>query len=311
MINIIGVPSTIPRIETGFYSLDHAFSDQKPGVPGKWGFEIFGQNHVGKSTFVYSLAAILAQKSGGSVALADFEGFDPEYLETIMGNTGFSGNVHIVQDDSDEQQLEKLLELLDKDCSVGILDSIGAISPMQEQDNDIGEANMGRRALILAQFCRKAVHLMRMSSKPKVILMTNHWIPQIGKPGYDTPGGEAKKYLAAVRILLKRDTEFPDASYVLSGEIKKNRWGILGRKFYIFVVSGYGIHPGLSAVWDCIMNKTATYVNGVIRIGDTSFGRLSSIVKAVKSGNEFDFSPFMIQEPNNQEPIVESVSEEE
>lgn len=289
-IKLEGKPISIDRKVLGLYSLDRATIGIQHviGVPMGYGYELFGGTGVGKSTFAYSFAAMLSNTKG--VVLGDFEGYDPEHLISAMEGVGFDGTVRAVQEKEDEDQLDKILDSMEeKEFDVCILDSIGALSSLAEQEGEIGDANMGRRAKNMAQFSRRAVKMCRYA--PKVFLMTNHWYPKIGSRGYDTPGGEVKKYLAAIRILLKRVENFQDGSYVLEGKIYKNRWGYINRVFYVFILAGGGIHPGLTALWDGILlgkvDKTRT-----IKIGDTSFGFMKDVVQHAHDGDTEFFQPF-------------------
>jgi len=298
MIEIITDIDPIPRVETGFYSLDRAFigaNDEDIGVPYGTGFEIFGVNGVGKSTFVYSLSGLLSVLTENEgIALGDLEGFDTDYLRIVLQNTGFEGKVSIFRKVRDEETLDKLVDELiqDNGCNIAILDSLGAISPISEQESEIGSANMGRRALAMAQFSRKL--LPRTREFKSTIFITNHWYPRIGSRGYDTPGGEVKKYLLTIRILLKRKEEFPDGSYVLEGKIYKNRWGKSGKKFHVFSLAGKGLHKGMSAIIDganldkCPITRTTT-----VKIGDESYGRISTLVEKAKEGDDKFFEPFL------------------
>jgi hypothetical protein len=82
MIEIITDVEAIPRVKTGFYSLDRVFlgsNKEDVGVPIGTGYEWFGQTGVGKSTFLYSLSGILSVLTENKgVSLADFEGFSKE-----------------------------------------------------------------------------------------------------------------------------------------------------------------------------------------------------------------------------------------
>jgi RecA/RadA recombinase len=207
-INIIGDAPTIKRLETGLYSFDRAFENRKGdiGFPLGKGIEVFGATNTGKSTIVYGLAGMIASAQERFIALADLEGFDPDFLTVVLETSGFSGDVQYIQREDDEEVLDELVSTLRKPSGkyvVGILDSIGAISPISEQKGAIGEANMGRRALILAQFTRKCLKLLRNPDAP-TIFMINHEYPRIGGMGSDTPGGQVKKYLASMRVKVKR-----------------------------------------------------------------------------------------------------------
>lgn len=292
-ITLIGNPPEVVRKVTGFYSLDRAFTNDRGdlGVPIGIGYELFGSNQTGKSTFSYGLAGILADPPG--IALADFEGFDPTSVVRVLEGVKFDGTIEIVTGKSDEEQLDNLIKALKKPAySVGILDSIGAISPISEEEGEIGEANMGRRASAIAQFSRKVMHLQRDSKVPKTILAINHWYPKIGSRGYDTPGGEVKKYLMTARVLLKRAEEFPDGSYVLQGKVYKNRWGYKDKTFYAFMLVGRGLHRGLTALYDAVLLHKVERKKG-IKIGDTSFGYMKNIIGKAQDGDDEFFQPFI------------------
>lgn len=296
MATISGKYAPAIRVMTGLYSLDRAFENDigELGVPVGVGYEIFGLSGIGKSTFAISYAGMLGRITQKNIVLADFEGFDSNTLLRILNNQGFEGNLHFVMEKQDEDTLAMLKTYMnDDDYAISILDSIGSISPIAEQQGNFGEANMGRRAFILAQFSRTMLPLWRTEGSVKTLLMLNHWIPNIGTRGFDTPGGEAKKYLSHVRILLRRTEEFPEGSYVLEGEVKKNRYGFRGRKFYVFMLAGPGLHAGLTAVWDCVLlEKAERKRGGWIAIGDTNVDRLSGLVKSAKEGNNEVFEPF-------------------
>jgi len=281
------------RIVTGLYSFDRAFvnNDNDLGAVVGIGYEIFGLNSTGKSTFAYSLASILARETEGDIALCDFEGFDADFLSKVAETNGFSGKIYIVSEEDDEQQLDKLLGLMDTKCSVGILDSIGAIAPMGEIKGEIGESNMGKRAFLVAQFSRKGLKLFRFK-KDKTILMINHWVPKLGGYGYDTPGGEAKKYITSIRIKLQRKETFPDMSYALVGTVVKNRWGYADRQFHVFMLAGYGLHAGMTALWDCVMLKLVKRTKVGITLDKENLGKLGSFAKAAKLGQSEVFEPF-------------------
>jgi len=316
-INIIGDTVNVDRLETGLWSFDRAFENQKGeiGFPLGKGVEVFGPTNCGKSTIVYGLSGIIASKQEKFIALADLETFDPDFLKTVLNNSEFDGTVQYIQEENDEDALDKLIVFMrDNDYGVGILDSIGAISPISEQKGSIGEANMGRRAMILAQFTRKCLKLLRRSNAP-TIFMINHEYPRIGGMGSNTPGGEVKKYLASIRIKVKRVwfkgkyEEYPDGSYVINGKVIKNRWGYKDREFYLFVLAGKGIHKGLTAMYDG-MRLGLVGRKRVVSIGDQKFGYLKNIVQEAQNGNEEFFEPFY-KVLRDYEPDKKEVDEEQ
>jgi len=281
------------------------------------GLEVFGPTNCGKSTIVYGLAGLIASDKDRHIALADLEGFDPDFLTTVLENAGFSGDVQYIQRDDDEEVLDELVSVLRKPQGkyvVGILDSIGAVSPIAEQEGAIGEAVMGRRARILAQFTRKCLKILRNPDAP-TIFMINHAYPRIGGKGVDTPGGEVKKYLASMRVQVKRKyykgkyEEFPDGSYIIEGLVIKNRWGYKDNKFWLFVLAGKGIHKGLTAMYDGIQLGLVDRKR-VISIGETKFGYLKDVVTKAQEGDDKFFEPFF-EVLRNQEQDDEEVDEEQ
>lgn len=301
MIDFVGITVPITRVLTGFYSLDRAFinRDGEIGFPVKTIAEVFGPNHIGKSTFWYTIAGILCRELGGDISVLDLEGFDYKFMEQVIAFTGFQGRVYVISLETDEAEMEELADSLGKGCTVGILDSIGAIAPMGEIDGRLYEANMGRRGMLMARLSRRIVHIQRKSQTPSIILATNHQHLRMGGT-YDvlsqgpviTPGGETKNYLSSVRIQLKRDEKFPDGSYTVKGKVKKNKWGLIEREFKMFCLSGKGFHPGLSAVIDCLELKLATkQKGGMIALGKTKIARMSTLVKGWDDKDQF--TPFL------------------
>ena len=259
---------------------------------------MFGSNHVGKSSFAYSFAGLIAPPLG--IVLCDFEGFDPKYILSNLKTVCFSGRVHRVFDPNDETQLDKLVDLLrdgknktSSEFGVGIVDSLGAISPVAETEGEIGERNMGQRAFSVAQFTRKIIKLQREAVSPKTILAVNHWYPKIGSRGYDTPAGDVKKYLLSIRVLLRRKEEFKDGSYVLEGYTYKNRWGYKERRFYVFMLAGKGIHRGMSALYDGTLLGVVERKK-IIKIGEENFGYMKNIImEHAHTGDDEFFQPFI------------------
>ena len=306
MVEIIGDAPPVQRLITGLYSFDRAFVNRKGdiGFPIGKGLELFGVTHIGKSTTVYSLAGIVAKYLGGNIALADLESFDPEFLSDVLETVGFQGKVKYINEADDEKILgdERTLKTLvsvlrEENYSVGILDSIGAISPVSEQEGDIGDANWGRRGIIMAQFSRKCLRLLR-DNPNKALFAVNHYYPRMDGWGYQTPGGEVKNFIFSIQVHIQRvkiaksqENTFADGSYIIKGTVKKNRWGLKDKEFHLFVLSGKGVHIGLTAVYDCLKLDLATR-RGVVKMDDVSYGNLKDMITKKYDDPEF-FQPFI------------------
>ncbi len=291
MAKIIGRQFEVQRFVTGLHSFDRAFSlDGEVGMPLNVGWEMFGVNHTGKTTVSLSLAARIAQ--GKSIVFCDFEETDPKFVLDVVESQGFDGNVYVCQGETDEEMIEDLIKQLKSgEYAVGIVDSIAAISPIPEQSGSVGEANMGRRARIVAQLSRKSLPLFR--GEKGTLIYVNHWYPVLGgSRAWDTPGGEAKKYFTHVRVHLLQDrkSRLSDGSYVIRGTVKKNkRGGSDDLKFLLAVKGGQGISRNLTALFDCkelgLAKKHKT-----VKLGDQDFGYLKTLVE--NHDDDELFAPF-------------------
>lgn len=304
MIQIIGEVPEFRRIQTGWFSFDHALADQTDiGYPVGQMAEVYGPNGVGKTTFIHSLAFTIAKQLNGDIASADFEGLNRKLMISNSKLQGFDGKFYNIQDKDDEVVLKQLvMSMRDKEQNymVGIIDTLGSFSPKAElsEKSNLGDSNMGIRARIIGQFCRRMGHLL-LNNPEKNLFMLNHQHPRIGSLGFVTPGGEQKGYSSSIRLEIRRLYEktgkvvFKDGSYVLAGNVVKNRWGLEGRKFYLFVLSGKGVHTGLTAMYDALKLKKATVSRNVISLDGTSFGNIHKIIEVAQEGDDAFFQPFV------------------
>jgi RecA/RadA recombinase len=294
-------PDPIKRLHTRLWSFDHAFETAKGdiGMPLGVGYEVYGLSSIGKSTWCYSMAGILANLLETNIHLTDLEGFDAKHLANILSYLKFSGDIHLGHQGTDEEILEKFADMFYvKDgltYGIGILDSIAAISPISEKEGDFGGATFGRRAVLMGLLSRRllpTIHPRTVGSE-KVYFLINHWYPKVGgtKYQYESPGGNVKNFLCGMRIHLKRSGKpFPDGSYLLEGVIDKNRYGFHKKEFKMFMKAGIGIHPGLTAMFDAFDAGKADR-GKVIKIGDQSYGYLKDIINKEWENDEF-FQPF-------------------
>lgn len=283
-------PPVVKRALTGWHSFDNAFTNFQGDVGLPLTFiEVSGANHVGKSTFAYSLAGRLNL----GMVLCDFETFDPSYAALILKAQGCTVKNKVLPVENDEEALEKVLELMSGDeYNLGVIDSVGAISPVAERQGHLGEANMGRRARLMAQLSR-AIAKMNSVKPGKAVIAINHRLHKMNSyGGMYTPGGDVKDYLYRVRMVLRRKEEFDDGSYVIEGNVIKNSFGYRKRVFYLFVLVGHGVHAGLTAMYDCFMYGKAERTR-VVKIGGKSMGYLKNLIKAAHDGDSEVFKPFV------------------
>lgn len=272
------------------------------GIPERSIVEVSGYEGVGKSTVCDYLLGI---NGGPLVAILPFELYDPAYLVASLSNAGFAGEIWEVPptDDKgkvrdDEAMLDALADkLYDEDVKAILLDSVGAISPVAEEEGSVREANMGRRARIMGPFLRKVERaLIRHRKTSAIALLTNHSHPLIGAQGTTTSGGQAVKFHPLTRVRLTSLENYDDGSKLIEGKVLKCRFRLPGvphnAAFRIMLKVGQGVHVGLSAVQDCVFLGLAEQKQGRIELDGKSYGFLSKMIYEKYTDQDL-FAPFL------------------
>lgn len=304
----------VVRVSTGLYSMDRValgFQGQY-GMPLKSLYEIYGRPGSGKSSLAYYLAGRV--RSPGRVLVADLESnLDKNYVVSAIEKSGFEGTIQAVdykdakgKPRTHERMIQDLCDALleEEDVTAGILDSLGMMSPIPEQNKDLGESTVGVRAKITADFARRTANKLQMASFPKAMFVVNHVHDPIGGRGHITPGGETLKYMANVRLWLYRLETFKDGSFCAEAKVEKLKYGGVNpnRKGLLFVIPGFGISPEMTAVMDCINLGLAERSSRVMMdILDQKTGKFKSrsmgyleknLIEWAKEGKRFQFDPF-------------------
>lgn len=313
-VDIIGTVRKRDWFQTGVYSVDKAFENPakgRIGVPMSI-MELFGPNGVGKTTLSWFLVSEAAKTMHKNIVMLNIEVFDPEMLQTSFEFYQYDGKIYIADGETDEGMFDDAIKMLRKDdYGAYILDSIGAVSPVAELEGEAGAANMGRRARIVNPHFRLLGHLDR--GKPFFAIAINHVHPNLGTVGTTTPGGNTPKYLSANRVRVKRDHTYPDGSFTIEGTVIKNRFGVEKRVFWVFVLGGYGVHKGMSALIDCQKIGLLKKPKGGKTWGWADTGEKvptdGALVKAAKAGETEVFEQFH-QALQRSGVVVESSDEE-
>lgn len=273
-VTITGRYPTLTRVKSGLFSLDYALSHEgNLGVPLRVIMELYGYTNVGKSTLAYYLAGKIASEMGGSITNADLEMNDVAYIPYAVASSGYKGNVRMVDITDDKGKIkthEDVLMVMAKDLlketvSATIWDSIGATQSMAQQavltdpKATFGEAFMGKRAKLVGDVAGALRTALIAKDTPSIAIAINHVHQVIGGRGHITPGGERLKYLAGTRIMMWSTEAFyendddptsPALGFRVSGQVEKLRFGGRGRKFQFYIVPGYGVHAGVTAMFD-------------------------------------------------------------
>lgn len=310
MTEVIGKYEKIRRVSTGLYSMDRALQNQvtgEIGFPVKTLTELYGNPGIGKSTLSYYLMGEIARQvnEAGHLVLCDFEGLDISHLPLALSTGGYSGKVHLVEvldakgkAKSHEDMIDEFIAMMDeKDNVCGMVDSIGAITPIAEVESGVAEGFGAKRAVVVARFIRKINTVVQESPTPKSIFLTNHVHTVVGGVGHSTTGGDQLKFAAATRIYLYNSSKDTIKSgdeilaNVIVGKVEKLKFGGKGRDFKFVICAGRGVRPNLSAVQDCVDLELATR-GAVVKIGEKSMGRISEIVQKDIEGDVEFFKPF-------------------
>ena len=259
-------PTAIASISTGSIGLDAALGIG--GLPRGRIVEIFGPESSGKTTLALHVIAE-AQKKGGVCAFVDAEhALDPEYAKKIGVRLE---ELLISQPDTGEQALE-IVESLVRAGSIDVIviDSVAALTPKDEIEGDMGQAQMGKQARLMSQALRK---LTAITAKSKtLIIFINQIRMQIGVMFGNpetTTGGKALKFYTSVRLDIR------------IAQIKRGE-EIVGGRVRVKVVKNKVAAPFKTTEFDLMYNE------GISREGELiALGEKFDIVQ--KSGTSYSY----------------------
>jgi recombination protein RecA len=196
---------------TGSLALDLALGIG--GIPKGRIVEIYGPESSGKTTLVQHIIAE-CQKMGGTAALIDAEhAFDPVYAE----KTGVDvTNLLVSQPDTGEQALE-IAETLIRSNAIDIIaiDSVAALTPRAEIEGEMGDSFVALQARLMSQALRKITGAISKSNC--TVIFTNQLRMKVGVMFGNpetTPGGNALKFYASVRMEIRKAETIKDGDDV-------------------------------------------------------------------------------------------------
>jgi len=191
----------IGAISTGSIGLDDALGIG--GVPRGRIIEIFGPESSGKTTLALHIVAE-AQKVGGIAAFVDAEhALDPVYAKNIGVKTE---ELLVSQPDHGEQALEIVESLVRSGkVDVVVVDSVAALTPKDEIEGDMGQAQMGKQARLMSQALRKLTAIVAKTNCTVIFInqIRMNIGVMFGSPE-TTTGGKALKFYTSVRMDIRR-----------------------------------------------------------------------------------------------------------
>ena len=193
----------VPVISTGSMALDIALGVY--GLPRGRIIEIFGPESSGKTTLCLHVIAN-AQAAGGNAAIIDVEhALDPAYAQKIGVDVD---RLVVSQPDCGEDALN-IADTLIRSNSLDVLvvDSVAALVPRAEIEGQMGDSHVGLQARLMSQALRK---ITGAASKSRTcVIFTNQIREKIGVMYGNpetTPGGNALKFYASVRMDIRKST---------------------------------------------------------------------------------------------------------
>lgn len=211
------VNADVMGISTGSLSLDVALGGK--GLPRGRITEIYGAESSGKTTIALHAVAN-AQKAGGVAAYIDAEhALDPVWAKRI----GVDLESLLVSQPAFGEEALRIAEMLVKSNAVDIIviDSVAALVPKNEAENDIGEPSMGQQARLMSQALR--VLNPSIGKTRTSVIFINQIRQKIGVM-YGNPetttGGLALKFYASCRLEVRRGPSVKDGDEVIGTEVK-------------------------------------------------------------------------------------------
>jgi len=189
-------------ISTGSLGLDKALGIG--GLPRGRIVEMMGWESSGKTTLAIHVIAEAHKNPDSWCAFIDVEhAFDSQYAENLGVDLA---RLKISQ----PSNAEEALEIADRLCKSGdfdvvVLDSVAALVTKAELERTMGESNMGKQSMLMSQAMRKLTPIVNQSNTLMVFInqMREKIGVMFGSPE-TTPGGNALKFYASVRLDIRR-----------------------------------------------------------------------------------------------------------
>lgn len=273
-------------ISTGLLTLDRLIGPVG-GIPRGAVTIVAGAEASGKSTFTNHLIAE-AQKEGVAALVEIERTFDPAWAAM----NGVDVDALIIARPSTGEQAFTIVESLAESGQfvLIVLDSVAAMVPRGEYENEMGDAHMMLVARLMAQASRKLNPII--SDTNTALVLVNQYRDDPSKPrmpGRPTPkimpGGTAQRFWASLRIDLSRigSKSTEDYSRVKAMVIKNK----IGGKEYVFseynLVYGQGIDKLADLIDAAVEDNVIEQSGAWFKYGEEKYHGKDAVVDALRA----------------------------
>lgn len=237
------VDKNVEVFSTGSLWVDSALG--VGGLPKGRVVEIMGPEGSGKSSLALHVVAE-ANKKGDSALYIDTEhALDPSLAKSV----GVEMNKLVLSQPGSAEQALSIMELGIKSHKFGVivLDSVAALVPQKELDGDMGDSTVGLQARLMGQALRKITPLV---AKANVLVIFINQIRMkigvlFGNPE-TTPGGNALKFYASVRIDIRATKKIKKGDDIIGNQVRvriiKNKLAVPFKVIETDLIYGHGFN---------------------------------------------------------------------
>lgn len=187
-------------------------------------------------------------------------------------------SVLVHQPDDGEEAVNVIMQLIDAGVGLIIIDSVAALAVRAETENDFGETTqgMGAQARLYSNAFRRLSPLVAKSQA--TLLLTNQTRKKIGivygNPE-STPGGEALKFYASVRVSIRSSVEKAETgedptSIRCTAKVIKNKTAIPFREAIYSISFGRGVDAIADLLDKAFEQGVVTLKGSWIKFGEES-----------------------------------------